>query len=97
MIICLSCGRTFDTPAKQYDDVGYFCHVCPYCENDQLADATTCKQCSELKPDDLEDYCDSCKEQVKLEIHRFISDMVLKGAWDRELVEEMMGEVLEGM
>ena len=24
-----------------------------------------------------------------------MSDMVLKGTWDRELVEEMMGEVLE--
>ena len=60
-----------------------------------IEDATTCEQCSDPKARDSEDYCDSCKEQVKLEIHRFISDMVLKGAWDRELVEEMMGEVLE--
>ena len=97
MYICKKCNATFEEPAKQYDSVGYKYDMCPYCEDDRIEYATTCEQCSDPKPEDHEDYCDSCKEQVKLEIHRFISDMVLKGGWDRELVEEMMSEVLEGM
>jgi DNA-directed RNA polymerase subunit RPC12/RpoP len=93
--ICKKCKRTFENPCNEYDDIGYRYSVCPYCEDDRIEDATTCEQCSDPKARDGEDYCDSCKEQVKLEIYRFISDMVLKGVWDRELVEEMMSEVLE--
>lgn len=95
MFICLNCKRTFMDPAKVYDDIGYEYSACPYCEDDRIENAEPCKQCSDPKPKDHEDYCDSCKEQVKLEIHRFMSDMVLKGTWDRELVKEMMSEVLE--
>ena len=98
MFICLNlnCGRTFDTPCKQYDDVGYLFHVCPYCEYDEIKDAVPCKQCSDLKPNDLEDYCKQCKENLLTDIRECIHDLVHKAMWDREFVLEILDKYLEG-
>ena len=95
MYICENCNGTFADPATVYDDIGYKYSACPYCEDDRISETEPCKQCSELKPRNHEDYCDNCKDAVTNAIHEFISDMVVGEFWDRELVVDMMGEIAQ--
>lgn len=95
MYICKKCNATFEEPAKQYDSVGYKYDMCPYCEDDRIENAEPCKQCSDPKPKDHEDYCDTCKEAMRAKVVGFIEDMRSE-MWDRTLILDTMQEVLEG-
>lgn len=93
MYICMNCKKTFADPATVRDDIGYKASVCPYCEDDQIEESTPCKQCSEPKPRDYEDYCDECKGVVLEAVATFVLDMRTE-MWDNELIIEAMEEYL---
>jgi DNA-directed RNA polymerase subunit RPC12/RpoP len=95
MLICLKCKQTFMDPATIYDDIGYKYSACPYCEDDRIEESEPCKQCSDPKPEDYEDYCDTCKEAMREKVVGFIEDMRSE-MWDRTLILDTMQEVLEG-
>ena len=94
MYICMKCNRTFADPAAIYDDVGYKYSACPYCEDDRIEESEPCKQCSDPKPKDHEDYCDSCKGAVLEAVIQFVHDMRMVEMWDNKLVIETMKEYL---
>lgn len=96
MYICKKCNATFEEPAKQYDSVGYKYDMCPYCEDDEISIAVPCQQCSEPKPNDFEPFCDSCKINIRKDIYEFIHDMQVVAGWDKELLDDMLTEYLEG-
>ena len=66
---------------------GYeYTDVCSVCGQDDLEDVSTCELCSELMPDNGEDYCDECKNEVR----KYISDGI--SHFDREIMMEAMEE-----
>jgi len=42
MNICMKCGKTFEEPEREMDDVGYTFSICPYCEGDNFTSAEVC-------------------------------------------------------
>jgi len=52
-----------------------------------------CEQCSDLKEDNGDDYCESCIRDVVGEIAHAIAD--LKKRYDAKLVEEALTEWIE--
>jgi DNA-directed RNA polymerase subunit RPC12/RpoP len=71
MYICTKCNRTFADPAAIYDDIGYKYSACPYCEDDRIEESEPCKQCSDPKPKDHEDYCDTLQRGNARKGNRF--------------------------
>jgi len=92
MYYCLNCENRFSELLKDsWGEVSAL--VCPLCRiNDYIA-LKPCEQCSDLKPDDLEKYCDSCKAEVDKEISAAIDD--IKSRWDSELVDEALSRWIE--
>jgi len=66
MYKCLNenCGRTFEQPAKQYDEKGDYIEVCPYCEHDEKEQISIFRKCGEPS-EYLEALCDGCKGMIR--------------------------------
>lgn len=50
MNICMRCGKSFEEPGKETDDVGYTYSICPYCESDNFSTAEKCPFTDEYIP-----------------------------------------------
>lgn len=92
---CMTCGRTYNEPCKQYDDIGYPHDVCPYCESNEWERVTICDKCG--NPGNyLEKYCETCKTIIKNAITGQIDLLVQTLDFDRAEVGRVLAEIVEG-
>lgn len=94
MYICEN-KHTFDTPIKEVDDIGYPYDVCPICGDDRIDEATPCKQCSDPKVKDGDDYCEDCLTFAMADIMACLQELSEVDGWDRELLLDAMQAILE--
>lgn len=93
---CNECGATFEIPKTVDDQAGPYA-VCPECEDEDIIRTVPCRQCKEQKPDNLEDYCDSCKDKSYEDTGGLLDMAVLDLAkrWDRDLIDWALGKWVE--
>ncbi len=74
MYKCSECGREFAYPERDYDGEcrGYY-DCCPYCGNDDFEELKQCPLCDIWFPDDGEDICVGCREDVVEHFKEFMN------------------------
>ena len=85
---CNECEAVFEEPRTIDDPEAGPYKVCPECEDEDIIRTVPCKQCSDQKPDDLEDYCDHCKDNSYEDAGDLLDLAILKlkQRWDGDLV-----------
>jgi hypothetical protein len=95
---CLNCGAEFEAPSISLsldDETGNseINRACPMCGDTDIERLVPCEQCSELKPDDGEKYCDYCKSEVATDIGQLVNK--LRQCYDSELVDLALEKWIE--
>ena len=74
MLICKTCGETFDEPRTMFDN-GYR-DVCPTCWDTEISDAERCRFCDEwTAEDDLDEgACPECKKSLNTKLLTLIRE-----------------------
>ena len=92
MYYCLNCEDRFESPIQDtWGEVTVM--VCPFCKDNDFTKLVPCRQCSDLKEDNHDKYCESCLGEVDREISAAIEELKLR--WDTELVKEALTEWIE--
>jgi hypothetical protein len=96
---CNECNATFEEPKIIDDGQTPPYKVCPNpeCEDEDIERTAPCEQCSEQKPDNLEKYCDHCKDEAYEDTGDLLDMAVLelKTRWDAELINWALGKWVE--
>jgi hypothetical protein len=101
MYFCNSCQNRFESYKEICERVDnrideFECwRVCPLCGDDDYIKLVPCEQCSDLKEDNGDKYCESCTRDVISEIAHAIID--LKKRYDAKLVDEALTEWIESL
>ena len=91
---CEKCGRTFEIPAKQYDEKGDHIEVCPYCEDDEKVKVSICTKCGEPS-DYLETLCDGCKGLIRATLKAPVDFLMTDYGFDAKDINEQFVKLVE--
>jgi predicted amidophosphoribosyltransferase len=96
MYKCLNenCGKTFEQPAKQYDEKGNYIEVCPYCEQDEKERVSICTKCGEPS-EYLETLCDGCKGLIRDTLRSPVNFLLTDYGFDAKDIEEQFAQLVE--
>ena len=72
-----------------------FAPTCPNCGGDDLTDWQECSNCRAIMPDNGEEICDKCKQEIRDKINEFF-DMMLTD-YNDTWIKDAFQELLEGV
>ena len=87
IMYCTECKEIVEAAYSCQDNKVY--EICPLCYEGGLEETVPCRQCSELKEDNGDKYCEPCEGEVDKEISDAIND--IKTRWDSGIGREPIG------